>query len=88
MILTVLAARVLKRPVKLVLTRPQMFTSVGHRPKGVSTSGSAPHDYEPLAAGSTVAHDCPDVVTRDRQARLNIPCPTSMRGSDARTVKE
>ena len=31
-ILTVLAARVVGRPVKLVLTRPQMFTSVGHRP--------------------------------------------------------
>jgi xanthine dehydrogenase YagR molybdenum-binding subunit len=32
-ILTVLAARVVGRPVKLVLTRPQMFTSVGHRPE-------------------------------------------------------
>jgi xanthine dehydrogenase YagR molybdenum-binding subunit len=32
-ILTVLAARVVGRPVKLVLTRPQMFTSVGHRPQ-------------------------------------------------------
>jgi xanthine dehydrogenase YagR molybdenum-binding subunit len=32
-ILTVLAARVAGRPVKLVLTRPQMFTSVGHRPQ-------------------------------------------------------
>ena len=30
-ILTTLAARILHRPVKLVLTRPQMFTSVGHR---------------------------------------------------------
>lgn len=27
-----LAARLVRRPVKLVLTRPQMFTSVGHRP--------------------------------------------------------
>ncbi|QRP50333.1 xanthine dehydrogenase family protein molybdopterin-binding subunit [Amycolatopsis sp. FDAARGOS 1241] len=33
-ILAVLAARELGRPVKLVLTRPQMFTSVGHRPRG------------------------------------------------------
>ncbi|MGW4467392.1 xanthine dehydrogenase family protein molybdopterin-binding subunit [Micromonospora sp. NPDC004704] len=32
-ILTVLAARMLDRPVKLVLTRPQMFTSIGHRPE-------------------------------------------------------
>jgi CO/xanthine dehydrogenase Mo-binding subunit len=34
-ILTALAARVVGRPVKLVLTRPQMFTSVGHRPATV-----------------------------------------------------
>ena len=34
-ILTALAARVVGRPVKLVLTRPQMFTSVGHRPETV-----------------------------------------------------
>ena len=32
-ILTVLAARILDRPVRLVLTRPQMFNSVGHRPE-------------------------------------------------------
>jgi xanthine dehydrogenase YagR molybdenum-binding subunit len=32
-VLTALAARVVGRPVKLVLTRPQMFTSVGHRPE-------------------------------------------------------
>ena len=31
-ILTVLAARTVARPVKLVLTRPQMFTGIGHRP--------------------------------------------------------
>ena len=34
-ILTALAARVVGRPVKLVLTRPQMFSSVGHRPETV-----------------------------------------------------
>jgi xanthine dehydrogenase YagR molybdenum-binding subunit len=32
-VLTTLAARIVDRPVKLVLTRPQMFTSVGHRPE-------------------------------------------------------
>jgi CO/xanthine dehydrogenase Mo-binding subunit len=32
-ILAALAARVVGRPVKLVLTRPQMFTSAGHRPQ-------------------------------------------------------
>jgi CO/xanthine dehydrogenase Mo-binding subunit len=33
--LAALAARVAKRPVKLVLTRAQMFTSLGHRPGSV-----------------------------------------------------
>jgi CO/xanthine dehydrogenase Mo-binding subunit len=32
-ILTALAARILDRPVKLMLSRPQMFTSIGHRPE-------------------------------------------------------
>src|SRR5262249_21363010 len=32
-VLTALAARMVGRPVKLVLTRPQMFTAVGHRPE-------------------------------------------------------
>jgi CO/xanthine dehydrogenase Mo-binding subunit len=34
-ILAALAARITKRPVKLVLTRDQMFTSVGHRPNTI-----------------------------------------------------
>ena len=34
-VLAALAARRVQRPVKLVLTRPQMFTSVGHRPNTV-----------------------------------------------------
>jgi xanthine dehydrogenase YagR molybdenum-binding subunit len=32
-----LAARLVKRPVKLVLSRPQMFTGVGHRPDLIQT---------------------------------------------------
>ena len=36
-ILTVLAARAVGRPVKLVLTRPEMFTGIGHRPSSVQT---------------------------------------------------
>ncbi|MFI9048436.1 xanthine dehydrogenase family protein molybdopterin-binding subunit [Streptomyces sp. NPDC053427] len=99
-ILTVAAARLLQRPVKLVLTRPQMFTSVGHRPKGVqwitlgatrngelvgidhrsiSSAAMEDDDFEPFAAGSGFAYKCPHVRTQDRQARLNIPDPTSMR---------
>jgi xanthine dehydrogenase YagR molybdenum-binding subunit len=34
-VLTALAARVVARPVKLVLTRPQMFNSIGHRPETI-----------------------------------------------------
>ncbi|MFJ9850576.1 xanthine dehydrogenase family protein molybdopterin-binding subunit [Streptomyces sp. NPDC101150] len=99
-ILTVAAARLLRRPVKLVLTRPQMFTSVGHRPGGVqwitlgatrsgelvgidhrsvSSVAMEDDDFEPFAAGSGFAYACPHVRTQDRQARLNIPDPTSMR---------
>jgi CO/xanthine dehydrogenase Mo-binding subunit len=33
--LAAIAARITKRPVKLVLTRAQMFTSVGHRPNTI-----------------------------------------------------
>jgi xanthine dehydrogenase YagR molybdenum-binding subunit len=36
-ILAVLAARTVGRPVKLVLTRPQMFTGIGHRPNTEQT---------------------------------------------------
>ncbi|GGT15899.1 xanthine dehydrogenase family protein molybdopterin-binding subunit [Streptomyces chromofuscus] len=99
-VLTVLAAREVRHPVKLVLTRPQMFTSVGHRPDsvqqikigatragdlvaiehhGISSVAMEDDDYEPVSFGSAVAYACPNVLTRDRQARLNIPCPGSMR---------
>ncbi|MFF2995178.1 xanthine dehydrogenase family protein molybdopterin-binding subunit [Streptomyces sp. NPDC057950] len=99
-ILTALAARMLKRPVKLVLTRPQMFTSVGHRPSGVQRLSvgatregdlvALDHrslislsmentDFEPFSSGTSFAYRCPHVITRDRQARINIAVPTSMR---------
>ncbi|MFF4355090.1 xanthine dehydrogenase family protein molybdopterin-binding subunit [Streptomyces sp. NPDC001530] len=99
-ILTVLAAREVNRPVKLVLTRPEMFTSVGHRPNsvqqikigatrdgdlvaiehhGISSVAMEDDDYEPVSVGSAVSYACLNVLTRDRQARLNIPCPGSMR---------
>lgn len=99
-ILTALAAREVRHPVKLVLTRPQMFTSVGHRPNsvqqirigatragnlvaiehhGISSVAMEDDDFEPVSSCSAVSYACPNVVTRDRQARLNIPCPGSMR---------
>jgi CO/xanthine dehydrogenase Mo-binding subunit len=99
-ILTAMAARTVERPVKLVLTRPQMFTSVGHRPSGVqwldigathdgelvavdhrslSSLSMEETDFEPFASGTAFAYRCPNVITRDRQARINIAVPTSMR---------
>jgi xanthine dehydrogenase YagR molybdenum-binding subunit len=98
--LTVLAARMTGRPVKLVLTRPEMFTGVGHRTRtvqhirlGADRNGQLTalehkakssitiedDNYEPVAADSATAYACPNVDTRDLQARLNIPAPTSMR---------
>jgi CO/xanthine dehydrogenase Mo-binding subunit len=99
-ILTVLAARLIGRPVKLVLTRPQMFSCVGHRPdtvqwvslaadrsgeltaidhRTVSSLAMEDDDYEAVSAGTAFAYRCPNVVTRDVQARLNRPAPCSMR---------
>ncbi|WP_422774521.1 xanthine dehydrogenase family protein molybdopterin-binding subunit [Plantactinospora sp. WMMC1484] len=99
-ILAVLAARTVGRPVKLVLSRPEMFTGVGHRPDTVQTirigarrSGelvAIEHESlqtvamedenpEPVAAVSGNSYACPNVAHRDRQRRLNIPCPGSMR---------
>ncbi|MFD3524223.1 xanthine dehydrogenase family protein molybdopterin-binding subunit [Streptomyces sp. NPDC058653] len=99
-ILTVAAARRTGRPVKLVLTRPQMFSSVGHRPdtvqqvvlaadrsgeltaidhRTISSLAMEDDDYEAVSAGSAFAYRCPNVVTRDVQARLNRPAPCSMR---------
>ncbi|SEF57233.1 xanthine dehydrogenase YagR molybdenum-binding subunit [Bryocella elongata] len=64
--LTAVAARELQRPVKLVLTRDQMFSSTGHRPRtkqriqlsafeGGLIEGSEHHT---LTETSTVAHFC------------------------------
>jgi xanthine dehydrogenase YagR molybdenum-binding subunit len=100
-ILTALAARVVNRPVRLVLTRPQMFTSVGHRPEawqrvqlgatregrlvaidheGTSTLGIADTNLDFITRVTGHAYACPNVATHDRQVRLNIPSPGSMRG--------
>ena len=99
-VLAALAARTAGRPVKLVLTRPQMFTGIGHRTRtvqhirlGADRSGhltALDHEakasiavedetYEPVAVDSATAYACPNVDTRDLQARLNIADPTFMR---------
>ncbi|TDC39950.1 xanthine dehydrogenase family protein molybdopterin-binding subunit [Micromonospora sp. 15K316] len=99
-VLAVMAARTVGRPVKLVLSRPEMFTGVGHRPNTVQslrlgaardgrlvaiehealqTVAMDDENMEPVASASASAYACPNVTTRDRQRRLNIPCPGSMR---------
>ena len=93
-ILTVLAARTVARPVRLVLSRPQMFTGVGHRPDTVQTlklgatrdgrlvaidhestvSAAMEDDTIQVVSRTTAsAYACPNVSTRDRRRRLNIP---------------
>ncbi|MGX7672586.1 xanthine dehydrogenase family protein molybdopterin-binding subunit [Plantactinospora sp. DSM 117369] len=99
-ILAVLAARTVGRPVKLVLSRPEMFTGVGHRPntvqtirlgarrtgelvaidhESVQTVAMGDENMEPVASVSGNSYACPNVAHRDRQRRLHIPCPGSMR---------
>src|SRR3954452_25415098 len=100
-ILAVFASRAVGRPVKLVLSRPQMFTGFGHRPSSVqtirmgvrrdgelvaiehvSTNGAAiAHaSIEPITGATARSYACANVATTDRQRRLNIPLPGSMRG--------
>ena len=99
-VLAALAARRVHRPVKLVLTRLQMFTSIGHRPntvqhikigatrsgelvaldhEGTSSVALEDDNIEPITIGTAGAYACPNVSTRDREVRLNIACPGSMR---------
>ncbi len=100
-VLAALAARVAGRPVKLVLSRAQMFTSVGYRPptvqhlkvgarrtgelvaidhEGIEPTALEDDFAESLTRGTAVLYDCPNLSGRTRQVRLNVACPTWMRG--------
>lgn len=65
-VLCAVAARAVGRPVKLVLTRDQMFTSTGHRPRteqrvaliADATGSIASTEHHTLTETSTVAHFC------------------------------
>lgn len=65
-VLCAVAARTVRRPVKLVLTRNQMFTSTGHRPPteqrislvADDTGALASTEHHTLTETSTVAHFC------------------------------
>ncbi|MGY4709118.1 xanthine dehydrogenase family protein molybdopterin-binding subunit [Mycolicibacterium sp. CBM1] len=73
-VLCAVAAREIRRPVKLVLTRNQMFSSTGHRPRtyqdltlvadDTGTLGSIEHHT--LTETSTVAHFCEPVGLSSR----------------------
>lgn len=97
---TVMAARIVHRPVSVVLTRQQMFTGIGHRPNSVqqlkigaladgtitavehlSTVTTAMHDdtFENATDGTNSGYDFPNLRTRERQIRLNIPSAGAMR---------
>ena len=54
--LSALAAKVTGRPVKLVITRPQMFSLVGHRPKTIQTIA-----LQPRTARGTLARSLPQI---------------------------
>ncbi len=99
-ILAAVAARRVNQPVKLVLTRKQMFTSIGYRPStvqpikiGATRTGklvAIDHEaIEPVSLedvylelptrGSLAQYSCPNVSTRNRQVKLNVAPPASMR---------
>jgi CO/xanthine dehydrogenase Mo-binding subunit len=100
-VLAALAARMVDRPVKLVLSRAQMFTSVGHRPptvqhlrigakrtgelvaidhEGIEPTALEDEYAESLTRATSALYDCPHLSGRTRQVRLNVACPTWMRG--------
>lgn len=78
--LTALAARVVGRPVKTVLSRPQMFTSVGHRPEtrqrvrlGASRDGRlVAIDHEGVSTRA-IQDDCVEPLTLATPASYACP---------------
>jgi xanthine dehydrogenase YagR molybdenum-binding subunit len=100
LVLAVMASRVVSRPVKLMLTRQQMFSIVGNRPRtiqrialGADKAGKLTalrHEVltetsrfdefvEGAAASATMLYACPNVETKHRVVRLDIPTPTFTR---------
>jgi xanthine dehydrogenase YagR molybdenum-binding subunit len=98
--LAALGARVVGRPVKVMLSRREMYYGVGYRPYtiqrvalGASRDGrlsAIQHDgtqetstyeefSEALLNASRFLHACPNVLTRQRLAPMNVHTPTYMR---------
>ena len=80
LILAAMAARMVGRPVKLVLTRPQMFNSIGHRPEtrqrirlGATRQGQlVAVDHEAIA---TRAMDEPNIEPMVLGSPAGYACP-------------
>jgi CO/xanthine dehydrogenase Mo-binding subunit len=73
-VLAALAARSVGRPVKLVLTRPQMFTGIGHRPNTVQTLKlGAMRDGELVA----VEHESTVSAAMEDESIQRVTGPTS-----------
>jgi CO/xanthine dehydrogenase Mo-binding subunit len=72
-VLAVLAARIVERPVKLMLTRPEMFTGVGHRPDTSQTIRiGASRDGTLLA----IEHRASSTASMGNDPLYPIPSPT------------
>jgi xanthine dehydrogenase YagR molybdenum-binding subunit len=99
-ILAALAARRVSRPVRLSLTRPEMFTGMGRRPsttqhlkiaatrdgtlvaidhEGTSSASMHSDSPYPITMVTTATYACPNVRSRDKRVRLNIPPIAHMR---------
>lgn len=80
-VLSAIAARQVNRPVKLVLTRSQMFTCIGYRPKTIQRVALGADGQGKL---STILHECTSqtsrwkdewVETATKQSRMLYSCP-------------
>ncbi len=80
--LSAIAAKAVKRPVKLMLTRAQMFVGVGYRPRTVQHVALGADEQGKLQA---IIHDCESqtstwkdewVETATKQSRMLYACPS------------
>jgi CO/xanthine dehydrogenase Mo-binding subunit len=79
-LLAALAARTVDRPVKLVLTRPQMFTGIGHRPNtvqhlklGATRSGELVAIDHQATSSAAMQDDTIEPVTRGTPTAYACP---------------
>jgi xanthine dehydrogenase YagR molybdenum-binding subunit len=83
-ILAALAARTVRRPVQLSLTRPEMFTGIGRRPSTVQNvkiaatrEGKLEAIYHEGTSTASMASDSPYPITTDTTAAYTCPNVTA-----------